>query len=129
MKKILIIGWAAICLAQSGWAQTKLSLSVPLLDLPQNTQLPQRFPSMHQSLQWSADLYDVSFWGIDAASTALFDDKWKQTGFSYVTGFLFSKYGSELPIPLGVWGHEEYHRSVLGANGVASKNGNWLFHR
>jgi hypothetical protein len=129
MKKNVLMGLMLLGWGTMAQAQTKLSLSVPLLDLPQNTQLPHRYPSMHQALQWSADVYDVSFWGIDAASNALFDKKWTQTGFSYATGLLFSKYGSELPLPLGVWGHEEYHRSVLGANGIDSKNGNWIFHR
>jgi len=41
----------------------------------------------------------------------------------------FVKYGSELPIPLGVWAHEEFHHSVLGVNGISSKNGNWFLSR
>lgn len=129
MKRLLIIGLVLLSCGPLANAQTKLSLSVPLFDYPQNTGLPQRYPSMAQAMDWSAGMYDLSFWGIDAASNALFDDGWQQTGFSYATGLLFSKYGSELPIPLGVWGHEEYHRAVLGTNGIASKNGNWIFHR
>ena len=132
MQKLLFITLIILCITHATSAQTKLSLSVPLFDYPQNSKLPHRYPSTTQALAWSGDLYDVSFWGIDAAGKGIFGpsgNSWKHTGFSYVTGFLFSKYGSELPIPLGVWAHEEYHRAVLGANGISSKNGNWLFHR
>lgn len=128
MKKFTFLVALLLC-APLVHAQTKLSLTVPLFDYPQNTGLPHRYPSMNQSLQWSGGMYDLGFWGIDAAGSALFDTGWKQTGFNYAAGLLFSKYVSELPIPLGIWGHEEYHRSVLGAGGVASKNGNWIFHR
>lgn len=116
----------------------KLRLSVPLVDLPQNYKLPYYVPSMQQSLQWSNDLYELSFWGIDALGDKIFIPKEKANTkgrtignavFKYALGLGFSRYGSELPIPLGVWGHEEFHRSVLGVNNVSSKNGNWLFNR
>ncbi|MHB1276934.1 MAG: hypothetical protein ACYC1Q_00890 [Bacteroidia bacterium] len=116
----------------------ELQLRVPLLDLPQNSQLPHKAPSMNQALEGSNDVYELGFWGIDHLGDKLFKVKNKpQTNtrkygnlaFKYALGLGFSKYGSELPIPLGVWGHEEFHRSVLGVNGVASENGNWLFSR
>lgn len=117
----------------------KLQLSVPLLDMPQNTALPYAYPSMNQALEWSKDFYELGFWGIDELGDRLFLKRrttphakgkiWANSLFKYAVGLGFSKYGSELPIPLGVWGHEEYHRSTLGVAGVASKNGNWLLSR
>ncbi|VXD13750.1 hypothetical protein [Marinoscillum sp. 108] len=116
--------------ALAGQGQTRLAFNFPLLDIPQNTQKEHRYPSMSQSMGYSNTLYDLSFWGIDALNNSLFrTDNWKSRTSGYLAGLFFSKYGSELPIPLGVWAHEEYHRSVLGVNGVASKNGNWIFHR
>jgi len=116
----------------------KLRINIPVLDLPQNIKLPYNYPSMNQALEWSADFYELSFWGIDELGDALFISETKlNTGmrkftniaFKYILGLGFSKYGSELPVPLGVWAHEEFHRSVLGVHDIASKNGNWLLSR
>ena len=116
----------------------KLRLTVPLGDFPQNNSLPQHFPSMNQALEWSNDMYELGFLGIDALGDKLFVNNSKQSArwkkfsnnaFKYALSLGFSRYGSELPIPLGVWGHEEFHRSVLGISGISSKNGNWLFNR
>ncbi len=114
----------------SGMAQ--YSYNLPVLDIPQNLESPHLYPSMYQSLQWSQDLYNLSFHGIDKLGKLAIRDgekKWKRDGFNYVVGLAFSKYASELPIPLGIWAHEEYHRSVLGVYNISSKNGNWIFHR
>ena len=119
-------------------ATYKLRLSLPLFDLPQNYSLPNRGPSMQQSLELSNDFYELSFWGIDALGDKLFIPKNKKYTkgrkisnaiFKYGLGLGFSQYGSELPIPLGVWGHEEFHRSVLGVDNISSKNGNWILNR
>jgi hypothetical protein len=116
----------------------KLRLNVPVVEFPQNLSLPYHFPSMDQALEWSNDLYELSFWGIEEVGDKFFISKtkpytkWRKFSnntFKYAISLGFSKYGSELPIPLGVWGHEEFHRSVLGVNDVSSKNGNWLFSR
>jgi hypothetical protein len=114
----------------------KLKLSFSVLDFPQNFQSEAKYPSMMQSVELSNDLYDLSFWGIDALGNLIIRNK-KNTlgckiansGVKYVLGFVFSKYGSELPIPLGVYNHEEFHRSVLGVNDQSSLNGNWIFNR
>jgi hypothetical protein len=114
----------------------KLRLSLSLLDFPQNFQSEARYPSMIQSVELSNDLYDVSFWGIDALGNVIVRNKKNtlggkiaNTGLKYLLGLAFSKFGSELPIPLGVYTHEEFHRSVLGVNDLKSFNGNWLFNR
>lgn len=116
----------------------KLRLSLPLLDLPQNYTLANHVPSMQQALDLSNDFYELSFWGIDALGDKLFIHKSKNytkgrkignAVFKYGLSLAFSKFGSELPIPLGIWGHEEFHRSVLGLENIASKNGNWLLNR
>lgn len=116
----------------------QLRISLPLGDFPQNSTLPYSVPSMHQSLELSNSFYELGFWGIDALGDKLFVPKEKiytngrkagNAAFKFALGLAFSKYGSELPVPLGVWGHEEFHRSVLGVNNIASKNGNWIFNR
>jgi len=93
---------------------------------------------MNQALEWSNDFYELGFWGIDALGNKLFNSgdrsgsKWRTFSgnvFKYVLSLGFSRFGSELPIPLGVWGHEEFHRSVLGVRDISSINGNWLFNR
>lgn len=114
----------------------KLRLSLSLLDVPQNLKSTGNFPSMMQSAELSSSLYDISFWGIDAAGNAIiknrnstFAGKAANTGLKYLLGLGFSYYGSELPIPLGVYTHEEFHRSVLGVNAISSINGNWFLNR
>ena len=93
---------------------------------------------MQQAFELSNDFYELSFWGIDALGDKIFISKNKQytngkkignAVFKYGLSLAFSQYGSELPIPLGVWGHEEFHRSVLGIDNISSKNGNWLLNR
>lgn len=116
----------------------KLFINVPIADYPQNFTKPSVFPSMYQATKFSTDLYELSYLGIDVLGDKLFFKKGKEKtklrnvgnfAFKYLVGLGFSKYGSELPIPLGVWAHEEFHRSVLSVNGIASKNGNWIVNR
>ena len=112
----------------------RLRVNFPLADVPQNTKLPYTYPSMYQAVEWSNNFYELGFWGIEALGNRLVRVKSQSTkskkfangAVKYALGLAFVKYGSELPIPLGVWTHEEFHRSVLGVAGVASKNGNWL---
>lgn len=117
----------------------RLRLDFPVLDFPQNTDLAYKLPSMNQALEWSNDFYELGFWGIDALGDRLFVNnktkpvtvskkRWNAV-FKYGMVLLFSRYGSELPIPLGVWAHEEYHKAVLGVNGIRAKNGNWMLNR
>ncbi|MEO6283217.1 MAG: hypothetical protein ABIN80_24080 [Dyadobacter sp.] len=119
-------------------ARYQLRLALPFVDLPQNKHLPYRYPSMNQAMEFSADLYELSYLGIDKLGNSLFKPKTKEYtrgrkilngGFKYLVSLGFAKYGSELPIPLGVWAHEEFHRAVLGVNHIDSKNGNWFPHR
>lgn len=117
-------------------AAYKLRLSFSLIDLPQNLESYGNFPSTMQSVEISNNLYDLSFWGIDALGNEIIRNRKKTTvgniankGLKYVLGFAFSYFGSELPIPLGVYTHEEFHRSVLGVNGYAALNGNWVLNR
>lgn len=119
-------------------ATYNLRLNIPLIDIPQNSGFRRQYPSMSQSLELSSDLYDIGFFGIDAGGNKLFKPnknasgrkhRFLNTAFKYSVGLGFSKFASELPIPLGVWAHEEFHRSVLAVNGIKSKNGNWVFNR
>ncbi|MBO9611207.1 MAG: hypothetical protein J7619_00860 [Dyadobacter sp.] len=114
--------------------QYKLRITVPLVDYPQITDLPQHYVSMDQSLEYARGMYELSFWGIDALGNTLVRPK--SPGRKIWNGILkygmtlgFSRFASELPIPLGEWAHEEFHRTVLGVNGIASKNGNWFPNR
>ena len=115
---------------------SKLRLSYSFLDYPQNFETAGKYPSMIQSVELSSSLYDLSFWGIDALGNAIIKNrnntlfgKIANKGFKYLAGFGFAYYGSELPIPLGVFTHEEFHRSVLGVRGFSAINGNWIFNR
>lgn len=121
--------------SQNAMPVQKLDLHIPLADFPQNSK---NYPSMQQSMAWSNSVYDIGFWGIDALGNTIFrkstenpslKSKLLKGSFNYALGFAFAKYGSELPVPMGVWAHEEFHRSVLGVNGIKSKNGNWLLSR
>lgn len=134
---LIIILFAAGCnlFAQDSY---KLKLDVPLYDYPENSDLPYNFPSMNQAMEWSNDIYSLGFWGVDKLGDYIFKPytasytgikKFGNNFFKYALGFAFSKWGSELPIPLGIWAHEEFHRSVLGIRSVATKNGNWIFSR
>jgi hypothetical protein len=137
MKTIVTTLWlvagSLITFAQDT-IQYKLRLRMPLVDFPQNVSLPYQYPSLRQSLEIANNFYELGFWGIDELGNTVFrrrttKNKWFNRAFTFALGLGFSKYGSELPIPLGVWAHEEFHRSVLGISKVASKNGNWLFNR
>jgi len=115
---------------------SKLRLSYSFLDIPQNLKTAGNYPSMRQSVELSSNLYDLSFWGIDAFGNSIIKNRNETTvgaitnrGIKYLLGFGFSYFGSGLPVPLGVFTHEEFHRSVLGINNLKSKNGNWLFNR
>jgi hypothetical protein len=114
-------------------ATYKLRLTAPLVDALENFKLPHNYPSMGQALSYSLDFYELSYWGIDELGNKLFNDpygdKFSNNTFKYIIGLAFAKYGSELPVPLGVWAHEEYHRAVLGVSDISSENGNWLFTR
>jgi hypothetical protein len=137
-KLLILLGSLFLIFNTTAQESFKLRIDVPLVDIPQNLELPHRYPSMDEAMNWSADFYELGFWGIDELGNLLFrpdrgdNSRLKRFGrgaFKYALGLAFSKYGSELPIPLGVWGHEEFHRSVLGARGISSNNGNWLFDR
>lgn len=140
IRIIIIIALLSANLLTYGQDTTKyrFRFNLPLTDLPQNYSLPYNLPSMNQSMECSYDFYELAFGGIDVLGDKIFVPRQKNytrgrkvinTTFKYALGLVFSKYGSELPIPLGVWGHEEFHRATLGTAGVASKNGNWLFSR
>lgn len=139
MKKSIYLGillFSASTLFAQDPAVYKLRLSYSLLDLPQNFNSVGNYPSMMQSVELSSGLFDLGFWGIDAAGNAIiknrnesFVGKIANIGLKYFLGLGFSNYGSELPIPLGVFTHEEFHRSVLGVHDLSSKNGNWVFNR
>ncbi len=140
MKKysIYLLLLAVISLSTGLRAQTgsDLSVSVPLYDYPENLESGFRNPSMQQSADWSAALYDLGFYGIHRAGSLLIRNtgnsmggRLARGGLEYALGLAFSYYGSELPIPLGVWGHEAWHGAVLQTEGIQALNGNSLFHR
>lgn len=126
------------CVFAQDTTRYQLRLSVPLADFPQLNDLPYRYPSMNQALEFSNDFYELGYLGIDKLGNGLFKPKTRPYTkgrklingiFKYAASLGFAKYGSELPIPLGVWAYEEFHRSVLGIGGINSKNGNWILNR
>jgi len=132
-----LMGTVAVISAQDS-VTYRLRLDVPLFEYPENIHIPYHYPSMKQALKYSLDFYELGYFGIDVMGDAVFGIKNRpesglrnlaNSAFKYALGLGFAKYGSELPIPLGVWGHEEFHRSVLGVKGLSSENGNWIFGR
>ena len=140
MKKSIYLGMlmfsANVLFAQEPGVY-KLRLSYSLLDIPQNVTSVGNYPSMMQSVELSSSLYDLSFWGIDAAGNAVIKNRNNtiggniaNAGFKYLLGFGFSYFGSELPVPLGVFTHgRESTGLYLGVNDLASLNGNWVLNR
>lgn len=141
MKKFLLLlpFLFNILIAQAQTDDTlKLLLQIPVIDVPQNIHLPYKYPSMQQSLDWSNNFYDLGYMGIDALGNLIINPKKKEFTTSrkvmnmavkYAISLPFVFYGSDLPIPLGTWSHEQFHRSVLGVNNISSENGNWIFSR
>lgn len=114
----------------------KLMIDIPLVDYSENFQSNYRYPSMRQAEAWSSSLNDLSFWGIHSLSNTLIKNNQHkpflnvaEKGVEYLLGFAWSKYGNELPVPLGIWSHEAFHCSVLGAAELSPKNGNSLLNR
>ncbi|GAA4439055.1 hypothetical protein GCM10023188_35040 [Pontibacter saemangeumensis] len=132
----LAIGSPAVLAQDTALYKLRLSLSLP--DLPQNQDLPYRYPTMQQSLELSNNFYDLGYRGIDLLGDKLIrvDEAGATPGklllnktAKYLLSLGFVRYGSELPITLGIWAHEEFHRAVLGVSGVNATNGNWLLSR
>lgn len=135
MKKFVpLLAFCLCCyeLSSQDTSRYKLRLDLPLFESAQNLSKPYGWPSMNQALGWSSSLYDLSFYGIHRASALLWrrqSTPLKRAGrktIEYAAQLLFARYASELPVPLGIWAHEEFHRSVLKTAGIYSHNGNWL---
>lgn len=116
--------------------KSTLILKIPVIDYPENFQHNYRYPSMQEALDWSSALYDLTFLGIHEGTAVLVKNrknsipgKIAAKSLEYLAGYAFARYASELPIPLGVWGHEAWHGSVLGTAGLSPLNGNSVFHR
>ena len=136
--RLLVVGFAmmfVVSVNAQDSAIYRIRLSVPLVDVAQNVSLPYRYPSMNQALSLGNDFYELGYWGIDGLGDRIFKRENKpykgirkvsNSVFKYAVGLGFSYYGSDLPIPLGVWTHEEFHRAVLGVGKISSKNGNWI---
>lgn len=139
--RILLFAACSVMAIQKTTAQDsstvyQLDLRIPVADYSLSN--PSPLPSMQQATDWSNSLYDAAFWGISKAGNRIFSGKkglpekrrqFFATSFSYALQLGFARYGSELPIPLGVWAHEEYHRAVLSSGSLRSKNGNFFINR
>lgn len=130
---LLLVCLSVNCISQETY---RLRLEIPLFNYDENVKLPYRYPSMDQALEWSGSMYGLGFWGIDELGNFIFKQPskpysgWRKAGnnaFRYLAGLAFARFGSELPIPLGIWGHEEFHRAVLGTGELYPRNGNWIF--
>ncbi|HEX2901382.1 MAG TPA: hypothetical protein VHS96_16830 [Bacteroidia bacterium] len=113
----------------------RLHLEFSVVDFPQNFLPNGHFPSMRQSLQMSNNFYELGYWGIESLRDVIIQNRETRfrrilhRGLGYALSLPFVRWGSDLPIPLGTWAHEEFHRSVLGLQGLPSYNGNWLLRR
>lgn len=134
---ILTVGFLSPSNAQDS-LPLKARVDLPLFEWPQNQPEPYAYPSLNQALGISYSAYQLSFWGLHAGIHRLIVGKnspvkpfkkWLNRSVNYAAQLAFCRYASELPIPLGVWAHEEYHRAVLKTAGINSHNGNWLFNR
>ncbi len=98
--------------------QSGFPVSVPLLDLPYNTEAASQ-PSMPQALALSASFYEGSHWLLGRFLTPR-QGGWK--GF----GHRMAYFGIDMVLaylPLGdAWAHEEFHRAVMGHRGIESHN-------
>lgn len=91
-------------------------VDVPALDAPYDFDSP-ALPSMQQSLRLSTGAYQVLHWGVGHLVNP-YREGWKGVwsrlafaGFDLIAGYL----------PLyDAWTHEEFHRAVMGARGIAS---------
>ena len=130
---LVIIVLQSIVASGQETQKNKLRLNIPVLDLPQNIRLPYNYPSMNQALEWSADFYELSFWGIDELGDALFISdtrsytgmrKFTNNAFKYIFGLGFSKYGSELPVPIKT----KYlvSENFSGFVSISGKTGGWI---
>jgi hypothetical protein len=116
-----------------------MDFGFPLINVPENIHPKLSYPSMVGSAEIAESFYQLGYAAVRSGSVALFKGLEKSNlkktryirgAFNYVASLALDRYGSELPIPLGVWAHETFHQSVLNANGAAhSINGNWLFNR
>jgi len=50
----------------------KLILDIPVFEYSQNVDLPYIYPSMNQTIEWSRDFYELTFWGIDEFGDKIF---------------------------------------------------------
>lgn len=129
---LTLVGSMKDVFSQPADSLINLRLQLNLYQFPENKF---RYYSMDQADAWANNFYETGFLGVNTLSKMLFNPNKSKTRrlfhatSNYLLGFAFSKYGSGLPIPLGEWQHEEYHRTVLGTMDIVSKNGMWLFHR
>ncbi|MEP6762870.1 MAG: hypothetical protein ABJB66_01105 [Gemmatimonadaceae bacterium] len=91
---------------------------LPLLDVPYNTKFGARAPSMQQSLEITAGVYDI-------AHRAIVRPFGSHTKIAKVTITAFDIFGTTLPFA-DAWLHEEWHRAILGNRGVDSRNDVYL---
>ncbi|MDQ6926081.1 MAG: hypothetical protein M3154_07580 [Candidatus Eremiobacteraeota bacterium] len=90
----------------------RVRIDLPLLDVPYNTGYGGRAPSMEQSLDVSAGVYDAAHLGIARAFG-------RRRVLGKIAIAAFDVFGAPAPLA-DAWLHEEWHRAVLGARGVDS---------
>jgi hypothetical protein len=102
-----------------------LRLELPLLDVPYNTAHGYRAPSMAQSGAIARDFHTATSWAIDLGIAAGCEGRacgrsaagrWTLELLAQLVADVFLV---QLPLYTG-WGHEEYHRVVLGQYGIDS---------
>jgi len=101
-------------------------LELPAADLPANLQDGYFLPAAGQALALTGDLFELSHWGLAALSDWLVPRQRTvlNQGLRYLLSAPWVWFGTELPVPLGTWNHEQYHVAALRQAGVSSRNGN-----
>lgn len=113
-----------------------LRLEVPLLDAPFNLQPAYTFPGTQQALGLSASAYNAMFFGLSKLTDLAVrpgDEAWRyavREGAYNAAAMLLMLTTARMPLS-EVWLHEEFHLSILRANGIDGVNetnrpGSWF---
>ena len=104
-----------------------LRLELPLVDAPYGTAHGWRAPSMAQAAAVSRDLHTATDWAIDLGVAGACEGRAcgrsPARRWTLETVSILAADALVMQLPAyAVWGHEEYHRAVLGQYGIDSRD-------
>ena len=115
------IRYSALAVALSGaiaaTSRAQTVIDLPVVELPYNVEHGVRAPGMQQSLALTADFYDLTHTALARISPK--HKAWTNLGITVFDYFTIA-------VPFGdAWLHEEWHRAILGNQGMGSRNEVW----